>query len=229
MSDHLEIPKATCQYCEKDFAKGGMTRHLKSCKARKEAIASEEKKDTIYHLRVEGLYAPQYWMNIEIAGSKQLTQLDQFLRDIWLECCGHLSAFEIGGMRYASYPMGEYGEQSLKKKIDSVLQADTTFGHTYDYGTPTDLKLNVVDVRDGKLPTRGDVVRILARNAPPEYKCVECEKNTATEICAYCIYDTGGFLCSKCVKTHECGDEALLPIVNSPRTGECGFTGARLT
>jgi len=29
-----------------------------------------------------------------------LTDLDGFLRDIWLECCGHLSAFDIGTVRY---------------------------------------------------------------------------------------------------------------------------------
>jgi hypothetical protein len=27
---------------------------------------------------------------------------------------------------------------------------------------------------------------------------------------------------------HECGEEALLPVVNSPRMGMCGYTGAAL-
>jgi hypothetical protein len=229
MAEGLETPKAKCLYCKKDFAKGGMTCHLLSCKARQEALATEEKSDKIYHLRIEGTYANQYWMNVEIAGSKQLEHLDRFLRDIWLECCGHLSAFDINGTRYASYPMGEYGERNLKKKISDVLTADTTFDHTYDYGTSTDLKLKVVEVREGKLPTRGEAVQILARNEAPRYICVECGEKQAQHICVYCLYDSGGMLCAKCAKKHECGEEALLPLVNSPRTGECGFTGARLT
>jgi len=30
-------------------------------------------------------------------GSATLTKLDDYLRAIWLECCGHLSKFTIGG------------------------------------------------------------------------------------------------------------------------------------
>ena len=30
--------------------------------------------------------------------------LDQFLRDIWLECCGHLSSFPVQGMNVDAYP-----------------------------------------------------------------------------------------------------------------------------
>lgn len=229
MSERIEIPKAKCLYCKKEFAQGGMTRHLLSCKARQDALATEEKSDKIYHLRIEGMYAPQYWMNVEIAGSKQLEHLDQFLRDIWLECCGHLSAFDINRKRYASYPMAEYREQSLKKSIKDVLYDELAFDHTYDYGTSTDLTLKVVEVHEGKLPARGEVVRILARNNPPNYLCSACGEKQAKYICPFCVYDDGGMLCAKCAKKHECGEETLLPLVNSPRTGECGFTGARLT
>jgi hypothetical protein len=28
-----------------------------------------------------------------------------------------------------------------------------------------------------------------------------------------------------CVKDHECGEEMLLPMANSPRAGVCGYTG----
>jgi len=30
-------------------------------------------------------------------GSATLAKLDDYLRAIWLECCGHLSKFTIGG------------------------------------------------------------------------------------------------------------------------------------
>jgi hypothetical protein len=81
-----------------------MARHLKSCKARDEendklAIKGATKGSasrTILHLLVEGLYLPMYWMHIEIPANATLQDLDDFLRQIWLECCGHLSSFEIG-------------------------------------------------------------------------------------------------------------------------------------
>lgn len=42
----------------------------------------------------------RYWLYLEMPARATLTDLDGFLRDIWLECCGHLSAFDIGTVRY---------------------------------------------------------------------------------------------------------------------------------
>ena len=44
-------------------------------------------------------------------------------------------------------------------------------------------------------------------------------------ICAQCIYEDKGCLCDACARSHECGEEMLLPLVNSPRAGVCGYTG----
>ena len=43
-------------------------------------------------------------MHLEMPASDALADLDGFLRDIWLECCGHLSEFTIGGTSYSSEP-----------------------------------------------------------------------------------------------------------------------------
>jgi hypothetical protein len=42
-------------------------------------------------------------MHIEIPATATLLELDQFLRDIWLECCGHLSRFTIDEQEYDYY------------------------------------------------------------------------------------------------------------------------------
>ena len=34
-----------------------------------------------------------------------------------------------------------------------------------------------------------------------------------------------GWLCQSCADEHECGEDMLLPVVNSPRTGVCGYAG----
>src|SRR5579862_1072328 len=96
-----------CSFCKSEIGKGRMTTHLKSCKERMAVIAAEtgeskRKKPTarLFQLLVEGRYNPQYWMHIEVPAQESLQTLDDFLRDIWLECCGHLSAFKIDGVSY---------------------------------------------------------------------------------------------------------------------------------
>ncbi len=98
--------KGVCSFCESEIDKTKMTQHLKFCKQRTATIAASEadKKETLLQILVEGKYNPQYWMYLEMPASEQLITLDAFLRDIWLECCGHLSAFRIGGTSYADEP-----------------------------------------------------------------------------------------------------------------------------
>ncbi|MCZ7670413.1 MAG: hypothetical protein M5U34_26255 [Chloroflexi bacterium] len=66
-----------------------------------EAIAKAEagrgKAETIYHLQVEDAWNRDFWLHLEMRGSARLQELDNYLRAIWLECCGHMSEFFIGG------------------------------------------------------------------------------------------------------------------------------------
>lgn len=98
----------TCNYCNGEFDKTKMTQHLKHCKARaasiKQADEGGEKKTRLFHILVEGTYLPMYWMHLEMPAKARLYDLDDFLRAIWLECCDHLSEFEIGKERYTSAP-----------------------------------------------------------------------------------------------------------------------------
>ncbi len=99
--------KGVCKFCNGEFDKAKMTQHLKHCKQRAAAIAvgtGDEAKQRLFHILAEGRYNPQYWMHLEIPASESLFALDRFLRDIWVECCDHLSSFEIGGTSYADEP-----------------------------------------------------------------------------------------------------------------------------
>jgi hypothetical protein len=221
--------KGKCSYCEKLFAKGGMGKHLAACENREIAAGEvlgqgKPRTTTFYHIQVEGTYLPMYWMHIEIPSDLKLADLDQFLRDIWLECCGHLSAFQIGRQTYQSHPevARELGDRTMNVQIGDVLEPGMTFGHEYDFGTTTELSLKVVGSRQGQVG--GKWVQVMARNEPPEMLCDECGK-PATEICPECIYEGKGLLCDACAEKHECGLDFLLPVVNSPRVGECGYTG----
>jgi hypothetical protein len=152
--------------------------------------------------------------------------LDNFLRGMWLECCGHMSAFTIGGHRYAAEPMGDsaFGikESSMKAPIGKVLREGTKFSHEYDYGSATLLSLEVAGLLH--VDDKPKDIQLLARNIPPEIPCGKCGA-AATQICTECSWSGGGWLCDACVSKHKCGEEMLLPVVNSPRVGVCGYTG----
>jgi hypothetical protein len=161
-------------------------------------------------------------MHLEVSADAKLEVLDRFLRDIWLECCGHMSMFSIQDKRYSIAPMADFDEKSMNARLDAVLTPGMTFYHEYDFGSTTHLKLKVVALEDKQIKNREIVV--LARNEPPSYPCMSCNK-TAAHICTECMLVGEGCLCEECVDEHECGEEMLLPIVNSPRVGECGYTG----
>ncbi len=165
-------------------------------------------------------------MHLEMPADDTLQMLDQFLRNAWLECCGHLSAFTIEGERYTVQPMNDFflglREKSMNFPLSRVLNPGLKFRHEYDFGSTTELALKVVSEREGEF--RGKTVQIMARNNPPEILCQLCGK-PAVAICTQCVYEDEGWLCEEHAEEHECGEEMLLPVVNSPRVGVCGYTG----
>jgi len=219
--------KGTCQLCQTVLSKSGMTRHLGTCLQKAADTTSTQKAKKaikLLHLQVEGRGQPQYWMHLELPADATLETLDAFLRSTWLECCGHMSKFDIGGVSYSSYPDPEFGDKSMRAKVGTVLSPGGQFFHEYDFGTTTELRLKVVAERQGQ--AKGKSVGILARNEPPQIVCKECGK-PATEVCTECIYDEGGgWLCETCAGEHECGEDMLLPVANSPRVGMCGYAGS---
>ena len=226
-----QTSKGICAFCQGEFSKSAMTRHLETCEQRTITEAKTEsrrkaQKIRTFHLLVEGRDLPMYWMHLDVTASTTLATLDRFLRDTWLECCGHLSAFEIGGVRYAvdAGMDGDWGmdEKSMRVRLDKVFSPGQNCSYEYDYGTTTELKLKVIAEREAE--ARGKAIRVLGRNTPPVILCEECGK-PATNVCSQCIFDGKGWLCDDCAEKHECGEEMLLPVVNSPRVGMCAYTG----
>ncbi|MCC7292607.1 MAG: hypothetical protein IT449_11160 [Phycisphaerales bacterium] len=84
-----------------------------------------------------------------------LEALDGFLRAIWLECCGHMSQFEIRRTRYSSAGpdqmlagslagiFDDFGDESMDVAVGDVLAQGEAFQHEYDMGTTTELELKV--------------------------------------------------------------------------------------
>ncbi len=222
--------KGKCNLCGGTFKKSGMTKHLTSCIQRERAphVSSPAKNQPevkTLHLVVEGRYRPGYWMHLGARSDATLEDLDIFLRNAWLECCGHMSAFTIEGREYAS--SGLFGElldwqESMDIALGEALTPGMKFEHEYDFGTTTHLKLKVVGEHEGH--AEDEWIRLLARNDPPSISCQSCGK-TATQVCSLCIWYGEGWLCDKCSRKHARGEHMLLPVVNSPRVGMCGYTG----
>jgi hypothetical protein len=164
-----------------------------------------------YLLKVEGAYAKGYWLFVDVALDKSLSALDSFLRKIWLECCGHMSAFRVGG--------GELG----KNRRVNVLSVGDVVLHEYDFGTTTETLITVIG--ESRRLKQREAVRLLARNASPVFTCVNCGK-PAEYICTECKYEIENpFYCESCCEEHTETHDSTLPITNSPRMGECGYDG----
>lgn len=231
-------PKMTsqgeCNFCHRKFDAAGVGRHLESCLERKKAINSARSPGPggrgvtpkTFHILVRDTNLPIYWMHLGTRADSTLADLDHFLRATWLECCGHLSQFTINGTRFASMPDRKFRDRSMKIQLASTLTRGTEFEYEYDFGTTSELDLRVLGVWDGVLGGRKPI-GVLARNSEPEIRCSSCREKDATQVCAQCIDEAGerAWLCGACSGEHECGEEMLLPVVNSPRVGMCGYTG----
>lgn len=100
-----------------------MNRHLQACKERAaslEDITKEEPEvQKVFQIAIEDKYAPQYWLQVEMLADDELDTLDMFLRDFWLECCGHLSDFTLPNKVLQRNPL---------KKPDSAAEWEDTTG-----------------------------------------------------------------------------------------------------
>ncbi|MEW6126415.1 MAG: hypothetical protein AB1757_05065 [Acidobacteriota bacterium] len=219
-----------CNLCGDRFNKRVMSRHLQSCLKNVVTANKKASPTKTFHIAVEGKYLPEYWLHLEIRADATLDDLDEFLRDLWLECCGHLSAFTIDGIRYDKieddFDLGFGFEKSASMNIEigKVFAKGAKIDYEYDFGTTTDLTLKVIQEREGNLSKR-EAIRILARNDEPMIPCYFCGA-PAKAVCSYCVYDREGWLCKKCKRKHEhYDDDVFLPVLNSPRTGQCGYEG----
>jgi predicted RNA-binding Zn-ribbon protein involved in translation (DUF1610 family) len=114
-------------------------------------------------------------------------------------------------------------DRSMDVVLSRVLHVGDSFQHEYDFGSTTYLTLKTASERMG--PARGKSIEILAQNEPPSIPCDQCGNAAATRICSECSWSGEGWLCDQCSKKHGCGRDMLLPVVNSPRVGVCGYTG----
>ncbi len=225
--------KGYCKYCGKEYTKSGMLRHLQACKDREFKLSNEKVKSgcRYFEIVITGKYQKEYWLIIEINENTTLKKLDQFIRDIWVECCGHLSMFICNGLQYESCPDTDsfWGKPSknMNYRLKDVADIGDTIFYEYDFGSTTELTLNIYSCREGQ--KGNNKIEILSRNNPPKIMCSNCEKNEARWINPYGYHDGTPFLCEECLEADDDLEiDYVLPICNSPRMGVCGYEGSRI-
>ncbi len=205
--------KGTCTRCRRALTGGGMSRHLRSCWGPGDHVL----------LQVKNRGGGPWWLYLAAGPGSSIRDLDRLLRDHWLECCGHLSALEVGELRFQSRlfdaPWGE-PPQSMDARIVDVIPPKVPSHYRYDFGSPTDLVIRNM----GTLHGEGPGLTLLAENDEVAWPCDHCG-DPATEICPWCFTLTCGCADACSERCHGAYQEALLPVVNSPRMGVCGFAG----
>ena len=213
-----ETYNGQCLVCDMRISKSGMTRHLKGCIPARLGVEDGAEETDLVHLRVEGRNAPMYWLDVQFPGRGTLEDLDRFLRAEWVECCDHLSSFTIGPLTYGDGYEARSTAVALRRALPDP---GVRFEYEYDFGSTTHLTLRVIGWRQGSIG--GEPVRILARNQPLAWKCTVCGE-PAMWVCSFCDYDLPDpFFCKEHGPEHECGEDGLLPVVDSPRMGVCGY------
>ncbi len=213
-----------CCYCDKTYSSGGITRHLSSHLNKIETDNSTKKKS--YHIKITG--GKLYFLHILISEKATFDELDFYLRNIWLECCGHLSSFEIKGTKRSMDYYMEAEEIGIKKatKVGKTFHKDMILEYEYDFGSTTELTIKVVNEY---FIENKEKIQLLSRNEPLEILCHTCGKEAAEVLCLL-WHESGNMFCESCKETHaeECGgfaDYSEMNIVNSPRMGVCAYNG----
>lgn len=241
-----------CLYCKEKFLKATINRHLQKHLAEK---AKDNKPGKSFLLNVGSnpkWGSSPYFLSLWIDEEATFGDIDDFLRRIWLECCGHMSSFTnpknkrkgamwnlfeaqdmlMKGKTTDFEKMMEEanGEMPKSRKAKAVLAKSMKIDYEYDFGSTTSLQLTVVDEYSVKADKK---IILLSRNEPLEILCENCGKEPAVQICSVCInYEKSAF-CKKCGKLHaktcpDFADYAVMPVVNSPRMGVCAYEGGTI-
>jgi len=202
----------TCFICNEKIAGTLFEAHLDSC-LRKTGWPEPGEPGLLIWVMDTG--NRRYWLMILAGPETTLADLDHLIRDVWVECCGHLSAFSIGNFYFNSDGEGE----GMDVYIKDVLVPGDTCRYTYDFGTSTTLR--VIALRPVKMSPPGGGLVLLGQNRKVHRRCFVC----GTEATMYYQKEWDEktrYFCDTCAETSSHDSEWMNNIGNSPRNGVCG-------
>jgi len=180
--------KGKCLICLKTLRKN--ERHIINCTSTIQDAAG----DDCYLFYVASC---EHWLYILVNADTTIKQLDKFLKEYWLECCGHKSVMKNF--------MGQL-------KLTSIVKPEN-MEYEYDMGSTSFVDINYVATI--KYKTKG--ITVVMHNVDNNVVCSTCHKNKC-----YCM-DCNRATCVDCEqKCGKCENDEFYEYVNSPRLGLCG-------
>ena len=165
------VSSGKCRLCGQLVGKAQMSTHLKKCRKGGSPDPAKGVKTTrCFHLVVGATYDPAYWLHLELPAETTFGDLDRVLRDIWLECCGHMSAFRFPQQRVRPTSPRDFAQmlekfarggfedelkdeqQMMGERLGKRLHPGVTLDYEYDFGSTTNLSLRVLDDYDCSHP-----------------------------------------------------------------------------
>ncbi|KAG2381552.1 hypothetical protein C9374_005936 [Naegleria lovaniensis] len=225
-----------CRECHEKVNGGlqAMKEHILTCEKLNDFKEGDVCEDAVLRFKIYPRYGDtwnKYWLFVEVPFTNYLKALDGILRDYWVECCEHSSSFEIDNYTYYSWDENEgffrlqnileFDQKTMSLPMYRVFKPSDVgklFCYTYDRGSPTELEIELISIV--KCHDERIAARVLARNNPPTFKCRRCNKDAE-----YVDGEEMNFYCDKHAKEEDKDLEWLLPVVNSPRMGVCGYCG----
>ena len=190
----------TCVLCNHKFGCRQIYEHYDQCVIDK--CISDNRSGYLVRFFSNGLSKEPYFIYAIVGAKCTFEDVDQFLRNVWCECCEHLSEFTDSSQKTIS-------ETDLLNKYNVKDQIK----YEYDMGSMTTIYLIILH----KFDDNGEDIEVVLRNDPRIFICSQCKKNDAT------FFDEETEpICDHCVGDNDSGE--LLKIVNSPRTGICGYS-----
>ena len=198
----------------------------------------------------------RHWMLLAARPSTSLRNLDQFLRDQWLECCGHMSHFEIGLTRYCA-GMLESGDtqildtdtvdaedRHMAYTLAETLELGERARHVFDYDNITEVDFECVTTLDALYDVLAE--RLIASQGTAEHDAdfIIVARNLPLATCFTCgatarwRYHTdpyvpvppedGGPIVDRPYFCDDCSpdDLPLIALRNSPRAGVSCYDNA---
>lgn len=202
-----------------------------------------------------------YWLYAVIPQRATLATLDDLLRWAWVDCCSHLSSFRLANATSglpqffreappASFLLEDSGFALFtdeRARLDIVFAAlaaaipgresysiEPPIPHLiyyYDFGTITELMIEVVGRIDSPDYVPRGAAEIIAHNLAAAEECEMCRKATAT----HCYNDPkaardSASVCQRCIesKCTKINPECVIILSTSPRMGSCRYIDAGL-
>jgi len=209
----IKPPKSPgrCFICNGKVSGDLFEEHLQSCLP---SLHWPKGNEPSFLIRIMGKHNKKYWLYILASPEATLQDLDSFLRDVWLECCNHLSSFTIGLVSFSS----DGADEDMCFYLKDLLQPGDESIYQYDFGSTTTLRVSLL--RAVPIHSPEEPIVLLGQNSKAHHVCMYCKEEADYSFrrkkTAEILY-----FCSRCLENQGIDEEICSPLSNSPRAGVC--------